>query len=410
MAYDIVNEIIIQFNNGSWKKVIKKKRFKEEFDINSEEAVNDWFKVGISFLNNEQIKLYDNFIDWDLIIASPLGLRLITGQDGEQENRREYDFLSSIQILILDQAHIFMYQNTEHLEEVLKSTNKVPKSLDILNDINRIKDIYLEKLGKHFRQSIIVQNFRSMDIDYIIKEYCSVNYRGSIWINKTYDKNLLQEHSLNRKIKITLRKLNTDSIDLVDDTRFNFFTKKLWQKLYENLPGYTIVFCSTYFEFVRVRSFLKNKNANVAFISEYSSNSDWMRNRAHFENGNKKFLLITERALFFDMVKIRFVRNIIFFSLPEWLKVFNDLMEMNCEKGANFVLKLRKNLRNKKKENTGEDQIEPTEDEENRLVHGESVVFGLFSIFDTLKLERLVGSDKYNSIINNKTKDTFQFM
>ena len=41
MAYYIVNEIITQFNYGSWKKVIKKKRFKQEFDLNSEEAVND---------------------------------------------------------------------------------------------------------------------------------------------------------------------------------------------------------------------------------------------------------------------------------------------------------------------------------------------------------------------------------
>ena len=410
MAYDIVNEIITQFNNGSWKRVIKRKRFREEFDPNSEEGVNDWFKVGISFLGNEKIKLYDNFIESDLIIASPLGLRLVTGQDGEEENRREYDFLSSIQILILDQAHIFQYQNTEHLEEVLKSTNKVPKSLDILNDINRIKDIYLEKLGKHFRQSIVVQNFRSMDIDYIIKEYCSVNYRGSIWINKTYEKNLLQEYSRSKKIKITLRKLNTDSIELVDDTRFNFFTKKLWQKLYENLTGYTVVFCSTYFEFVRVRSFLKNNNANVAYISEYSSSSDWMRNRAYFENGSKKFILITERALFFQMVKIRYARNIIFYSLPECPKIFDELIGTNSEQGGNLMFKLRKNLRKKKKENTGEDQAEPTEDEERKLIFGESVIFGLFSIFDSLKMERLAGSDKFNGIINNKTKDTFQFI
>jgi hypothetical protein len=41
MAYQIVNEIIIQFNYGSWKKIIRKKRFKQEFDLNSEEAVND---------------------------------------------------------------------------------------------------------------------------------------------------------------------------------------------------------------------------------------------------------------------------------------------------------------------------------------------------------------------------------
>lgn len=157
---------------------------------------------------------------------------------------------------------------------MLKSTNKVPKSLNILNDITRIQDIYLERLGKNFRQSIIIQNFRSMDMDYIIKQYCSVNYAGSIEVNKLYYKNLLKDLSIEKNTKITLRKLNTDSIELVDETRFNFFTKKLWQKLEDNLKAYTIIMTATYFEFVRVRSHLKNINASVAYISEYSSDSD----------------------------------------------------------------------------------------------------------------------------------------
>lgn len=274
MAFQIVNELVLQFNFGSWKRVIKKKRFKQEFDVNTEEAVNDCFKLGISFKNNDQMKLYENLIDSDIILASPLGLRLITGQEGEQENRREYDFLSSVQIVILDQAETFLYQNLEHLEEVLKSTNKVPKSLDILNDINRIQEIYLERLGRNFRQSIVVQNFRSVDMDYIIKQYCSVNYVGSIEVNKIYAKNLLKDYSVAKNTRITLRKLNTDSLELVDETRFNFFTKKLWQKLYENLSCYSILVTSTYFEYIRVKSFLKNKNASVAYISEYSSDED----------------------------------------------------------------------------------------------------------------------------------------
>ena len=41
MAFYIVNEIITQFNSGSWKKVIKKKRFRQEFDVQTEESIND---------------------------------------------------------------------------------------------------------------------------------------------------------------------------------------------------------------------------------------------------------------------------------------------------------------------------------------------------------------------------------
>lgn len=41
-------------------------------------------------------------------MASPLGLRLIIGAEGEAQ--RDYDFLSSIEVLILDQAEVFLMQ------------------------------------------------------------------------------------------------------------------------------------------------------------------------------------------------------------------------------------------------------------------------------------------------------------
>jgi U3 small nucleolar RNA-associated protein 25 len=341
-------------------------------------------------------------IDSDIIVASPLGLRLITGQDGEQENRREYDFLSSVQIVILDQAENFLYQNMDHLEEVLKSINKVPKTLDILNDINRIQDIYLEKLFKNFRQSIAIHNFRSIDLDYIYKQSCNSNYAGIIEIAKSYDRNLIKEYSTAYNTKITLRKLNTDSLEMVDDVRYQFFTKKLWKKLDENLSPYTILFCSSYFEFVRLRSFLKEKSNEVAYISEYSTQAEVQRNRAHYESGRRKYLLVTERVLFFSIANLRFLRNIIFYSLPESPKIFTLLMDLSSPRGGEFILKLRKSQHKRRGEETDEK-------EEKRLVEGEKVLFGLFSGSDKAKMERLVGTREVGRVIGG-SKETFQFL
>ncbi len=69
----------------------------------------------------------------------------------------DYDFLSSIEYLVLDQAEAFVFQNMEHLEEILKLINRTPKKLSELNDISRIKELYTangpngEKLPKLIR-------------------------------------------------------------------------------------------------------------------------------------------------------------------------------------------------------------------------------------------------------------------
>lgn len=54
--------------------------------------------------------------------------------------------MANIEFLILDQAEAFVFQNLEHLDEVLQSLNLKPKKLTQINDITRLKDIYTHKL------------------------------------------------------------------------------------------------------------------------------------------------------------------------------------------------------------------------------------------------------------------------
>ncbi len=63
MAYQIVEAIVMNFNGGKWKKVSKKKKFREDFG-SEEEAFNDYFKLGIAFNHSKKtskmtLKLYE---------------------------------------------------------------------------------------------------------------------------------------------------------------------------------------------------------------------------------------------------------------------------------------------------------------------------------------------------------------
>lgn len=77
-------------NGGSWKHVSKKKKFREEF-ATEEEAFNDFFRLGISFRATKtdpsklNIKLYEQFYASDIIVASPLAIRMITSEKNDEK-------------------------------------------------------------------------------------------------------------------------------------------------------------------------------------------------------------------------------------------------------------------------------------------------------------------------------------
>jgi U3 small nucleolar RNA-associated protein 25 len=123
-------------------------------------------------------------------------------------------------------------------------------------------------------------------------------------------------------LQLTLRRLpQVASIDLVDDCRFNLFSKQLWKGIYDEVSeeqsGYTVLLVPQYFDFVKIKTFLKRRNAQVAMISEYTDKKEAQRLRSLYEQKEVPVLMITERALVFEKIRLRFCRNLVLYSIPE---------------------------------------------------------------------------------------------
>lgn len=237
-----------------------------------------------------QLKLFEQFYQSDIIVASPLAIRLLAGHKvddkaNDLEKAVDQDFLSSIEFLVLDQAEAFAFQNVEHVEEVLKALNKAPKKLTQLNDILRIRELYSIKAPKApsgfaagvtqyaglIRQNIILQKFKSLDLECAYSEACNQNVFGSIKLTKVHD-NRAKKLAESLKLPVTLRRIPpVQSFEHADAARFTLFTKTLWKTIYEdNTTGYTVLLVPNYFDFVKLKAFFKTRNAQVAMICEYT--------------------------------------------------------------------------------------------------------------------------------------------
>ncbi|KAK3033327.1 hypothetical protein RJ639_034174 [Escallonia herrerae] len=85
---------------------------------------NDHFMIGIKF-TRRSIKLYSDFYSSDIIVASPLGLTTKIGH-AEVEKEKDVDYLSSIEVLIIDHADVIAMQNWSHVNSVVEKLNCLP--------------------------------------------------------------------------------------------------------------------------------------------------------------------------------------------------------------------------------------------------------------------------------------------
>ena len=128
--------------------------------------------------------------------------------------------------------------------------------------------------------------------------------------------------------KFEFKLLNPDTSTSFYDSKFNFFTKNLYQNLYETFDKHTIIFCGNPFDYYRLKRYFKSNYSSVSFMSDTMDKSELQKNRFKFETGQTKFLLYSERLHYYKKVNVRVVKNVVFYSLPEDPNIFKEIVDL----------------------------------------------------------------------------------
>jgi U3 small nucleolar RNA-associated protein 25 len=120
---------------------------------------------GSSDKSNVSVKLYSDFYKSDIILASPLGLKVLATKpharepennddDNDDDGNGDFDYLSSIEICLVQYADILMMQNWDHVNDILSVLNQQPQKNND-TDFSRVRNYCLEGKAAHWRQLIL---------------------------------------------------------------------------------------------------------------------------------------------------------------------------------------------------------------------------------------------------------------
>ena len=353
--------------------------FKELFGGNDD----DMFRMGLK-LTRKTMKYFSNFYTSDMIFASPLGLRMALDSDNKKE--KDHDFLSSVEILIIDQADAILMQNWEHIEYIMEHINLQPSEAHGC-DFSRVRSYYLDGNAKYFRQTIVFSGYNFPQLNRLYTQ-TMLNVGGKVKFTQIQPGAII---GLSIQVRQTFSRFETSSPASDPEDRFTYLTTAILPTLtrqrkggFESQQG-VLLYIPLYADFVRLRNHLatsaSTQNISFGSISEYTPPQDVSRARSHFLSGRHSILLYTERAHHFRRYRIRGVQRVIMFGLPE-----NPLFYKEIVGGY-----------------LGRTLVEGGE------VAAQNGVRGLFSRFDLLKLERIVGTERFAPLLKEKGGDTFDF-
>ena len=268
----------------------------EDFNFLLSGNTDDHFRIGLS-VSKKSLKLFTQFYSSDIIIASPLGLKSVIGNEGDSE--RDFDFLSSIELLIVDNADVLMMQNWEHVMCVFQSLHMQPKqSHDV--DFSRVRFWLLEGQARYYRQTLVFSRIPAPPINNIFNRFCQ-NFAGKCQIDllPTGKYQIGTICQIGFQLGQIFNRIECDNPADLPTTRFHFFIDKLLPKFRDEMMSHTLIFIPSYFDFVKIRNYFKKNDISSMNVTEYTDKKSVDRARYLFFHGKVHFMLLTERMFFY---------------------------------------------------------------------------------------------------------------
>ncbi|MGH0173035.1 UNVERIFIED_CONTAM: hypothetical protein FKN15_064440 [Acipenser sinensis] len=122
------------------------------------------------------------------------------------------------------------------------------------------------------------------------------------------------------------------------ETRFQFFIDKVLLQYRDVVMSHTLIYIPSYFDYVRLRNYLRKEELNCTHICEYSKKSEVSRARHFFQKGEKQFLLFTERFHFYKRYTIKGIHNLIFYLLALLQRVVQHAKDFEQRRGGHLDL------------------------------------------------------------------------
>ena len=430
-AYTVVSKLIdnLQMENVENKKKFKTqfydsskisdrvyhsrpKDFEEYFDGNT----SDLFVLGIKY-TRKTLKLYSPLEQSDIIVASPIGLLKLYNKIESQTQRKKIDkndknnegmknnFLSSIEICILDKAEGMMMQNWSNVIDIFKKhLNQTPKEF-INVDFSRIRMWAINEQSEYLTQFLCFDKYTTPEMISLVKGSKNVLSGSTSYIPleqmsiidstnyKLYQLALINKFERLKQIFMRFD-FDESSISNEPEKRFEFFKNVVLPQMNKSSYKYgTLVYIPSYFDYLRVKKYL-NDESSISFVAidEYSSNSRLTRNRALFKNkaNTATLMLYTERLHFYKRFDLRGVRNVIFYQLPSDPDFYQQVLEFIANE------KLRVDAEKSKTKMTTAEDVEDSDeedDQEDDLDLNLCTVRSIYSKLDAMRFGPIVGAD-----------------